>query len=239
MIVRDSGGSEPERLAPVIPLFGAASAAVAPRAEVQPGTSDDAGPAGAPASAAWHPTWHDDPGASSARAPRERGSDDEEPPGRDTVPAAERAEKALLRKLRTRSLSVREARAALGEFSLEAGQIDDILDTMRRLQYLDDTMLAEQLVHQGVDRRGQGRQVIAQTMAKRGVPREIADAALTQMPDDDFERALEFARRKAGAVGGRDAQASLRRLMGQLARRGYPSSVAMTAARQALAELGS
>jgi regulatory protein len=51
-----------------------------------------------------------------------------------------------------------------------------------------------------------------------------------------MERALEFARRKAGGIGGRDAQAELRRLAGQLARRGYPSSIALSAARQALEE---
>jgi regulatory protein len=141
-----------------------------------------------------------------------------------------------LRKLRARSLSVQEARTVLGGQGLIRKQADDILAEMVRLGYLDDRVLAEQLVHAGQDRRGQGRQAIAQTLAKRGVPRDVADAALAELPDDDMERALEFARRKAGGIGGRDAHAELRRLAGQLARRGYPSNVALSAARQALDE---
>ena len=150
--------------------------------------------------------------------------------------AAAAAEASLLRKLRARSLSVQEARTALGGHGISREQIDDILAETVRLGYLDDRALAEQLVHAGQDRRGQGRQAIAQTLAKRGVPRDVADVALSELPDDDMERALEFARRKAAGIGGRDAQAELRRLAGQLARRGYPSNVALSAARQALDE---
>lgn len=167
------------------------------------------------------------------------------PDARDTVepldPAAraEAAEKALLRKLRARSLSVQEARSVLVGHDLDADRVDAMLDRMHDLGYLNDAALAEQLVHSGVERRGQGRQVISQTLAKRGVPRDVADAALASLPDDDLERALDFARRKARAVGGKDHQAALRRLVGQLSRRGYPSGVSMTAARQALDEIGS
>lgn len=162
-------------------------------------------------------------------------------PGEPLDPAAraEAAEKALLRKLRARSLSVQEARSVLVGHDLDAEGVDALLERMRDLGYLNDAALAEQLVHSGVERRGQGRQVISQTLAKRGVPRDVADAALAALPDDDLERALDFARRKAGAVGGKDHQAALRRLVGQLSRRGYPSAVSMTAARQALDEIGS
>jgi regulatory protein len=229
-------GGECERLAPVTPLFGSSAAT-------------DASPADR-----WHPTWRDDPRRAASPSAADADADGDggafgradgsgEHTGRretqdDSSQAVEQAEKTLLRRLRTRSLSIREARSTLGAFALEPHQTDDLLDTMIRLGYLDDAALAEQLVHAGVERRGQGRQVIAQTLAKRGVPRDVADAALAQMPDDDFERALEFARRKAGGIGGQDAQAALRRLSGQLARRGYPSSVAMSAARQALDEVG-
>jgi regulatory protein len=156
-----------------------------------------------------------------------------------TVDPGAMAEKALLRKLRSRSLSVQEARSVLREHTTDADTVDAIIDRMADLGYLDDEALAEQLVHSGLERRGQGRQVISQTLAKRGVPRDVADAALATLPDDDLERALDFARRKAATVGGKDPQAALRRLVGQLSRRGYPSGVAMTAARQALDELRS
>jgi regulatory protein len=88
----------------------------------------------------------------------------------------------------------------------------------------------------GVDRKGQGRQLIAQTLAKRGVPRDVADSALQALPDDDLERALEYARGKARALRSLDRETALRRLSGQLARRGYSGSLAMNAARTALDE---
>ena len=87
--------------------------------------------------------------------------------------------------------------------------------------------------------KGQGRQVIAQSLAKRGVPRDVADAALATLPDDDYERAIEFARGKARSLQSLDRDTALRRLTGQLARRGYGGSIAMTAARTALDEQAS
>jgi regulatory protein len=67
----------------------------------------------------------------------------------------------------------------------------------------------------------------------------VADAALAELPDDDADRALDFARTKARSMSSLDRDTALRRLVGQLSRRGYGGSVAMTAARQALDENGS
>lgn len=258
MSVRDQNGGESERLAPVTPLFGGSLAAGRGPARVtgaEPHRGDadaDSAGAGTPETGDvsgrdWHPTWREEPRAGRAsgasvfrlgaeEAPGDGSSTDDETDDVDPSAGVEAAEAALLRKLRARSLSVQEARTALGGRGLSREQIDEILAETVRLGYLDDRALAEQLVHAGQDRRGQGRQAIGQTLAKRGVPRDVADAALAELPDDDMERALEFARRKAGGIGGRDAQAELRRLAGQLSRRGYPSHVALSAARQALDE---
>ena len=153
--------------------------------------------------------------------------------------ARERAEALLLRKLRSRSLSISEARSALREVrGADDTVITELIDRFIDLGYLNDAVFAEQLVLSAVERRGEGRRAVANTLLKRGIPRDIADAAIAEMPDDDAERALEYARSKARGVGGKDDDAALRRLAGQLARRGYPSSVALTAARQALREVG-
>jgi len=151
----------------------------------------------------------------------------------------ERAEALLLRKLRSRSLSISEARSAVREVpGADDVVISDLIDHFVDLGYLNDAVFAEQLVLSAIEKRGEGRRAVANTLFKRGIPRDIADAAIAEMPDDDAERALEFARSKARSVGGKDDDAALRRLAGQLARRGYPSSVALTAARQALREVG-
>ena len=153
----------------------------------------------------------------------------------DIAAVAAAGEAALLRKLRTRSLSVREARAVLAQHGVDDDAGETIVERFVGHGYLDDVKLAEQLVHTGVERKGQGRGVIAQTLSKRGIPREVVDAALEELPGDEFDRALEFARSKARSMRGLDRDTALRRLAGQLARRGY-GGVAMSAARQALDE---
>ncbi|WP_307785486.1 regulatory protein RecX [Microbacterium hibisci] len=146
------------------------------------------------------------------------------------------AERGLLKKLRARQVSVAEATSYLAQHELQGEAVDAILDAFLARGYLDDARLAEQIVHAGIDRKGQGRQAISQSLAKRGVPRDVADAALAELPDDDAERALEFARSKAGSMRGLERDVALRRLAGQLARRGYGGSAALSAARQALDE---
>ena len=92
------------------------------------------------------------------------------------------------------------------------------------------------LVSAGVDRKGQGRVAISRSLSQRGIPREVITAALDELPDDDAERALEFARTKARSLSRLDHDTALRRLLGQLARRGYGGSVATNAAKTALNE---
>ena len=227
------GGEQQDSLAPVIPLFGDQARE---QRRVRPGSS----PSG---EVAWNATWADDPEEADAVDDRSGGrARDGAADGAGHGSAGdlrERAEKGLLKKLRSRSLSIIESRALLAEQGLDSEAAEELLQTFLDRGYLDDAALAEQIVHAGVDRKGQGRRVIAQTLAKRGVPRDVAEAALAALPDDDADRALEYARSKAGSMRDLDRDAALRRLSGQLARRGYGGSVAFEAARRALDEQGS
>lgn len=235
----EPGGESGDGLAPVTPLFPRGGAqrphTAVPRPVPQREAAPFAGPGG------WNDTWADDPRGGEAEAAGDDGydGDDGHGDGYDACGEIEReiAEKTLLKKLRTRSLSVREARAVVAERGLDDAAIEGVIGAFLRMGYLDDAKLADQLIHAGVDRKGQGRTVIAQTLAKRGIPRGIADAALDALPDDDARRALEFARTKAGSMSGLDRDVALRRLSGQLARRGYGGSVALQAARTALDEV--
>lgn len=241
-----------DHLAPVIPLFGG-PASPAPADHGDSGSGQEtraqravpadgrfaarsrsadrvparrAGVSRSPESAdgSWHTTWtepgpHVDP---SLRA--------------DEADARDLAETRLLKKLRVRSLSEREARTFLREQEVGPEAIEQIIDACRGHGYLDDARLAEQLIHAGTTRKGQGRQAISLALGQRGIPREVADAALAELADDDAERALEFARQKAQAMRSLDREAAVRRLVGQLSRRGF-GSVALSTARRALDEL--
>ncbi|WP_417508495.1 regulatory protein RecX [Microbacterium sp.] len=211
----DDGGED--RLAPVIPLFGGKMTRASELARDEAPTE--------PRSTAT-PVHSSVQGRRPPQRPEESDPDD----------VARHAEGALVRKLRARSLSVSEARQVLRGQGLDAAGIDDVIDRFCERGYLDDALLAEHLVISGIERKGQGRVALSRALAQRGVPRDVIDAALGDLPDDDAERALEFARTKARSLSRLDFDTALRRLMGQLARRGYGGSVAMTAARTALAE---
>jgi regulatory protein len=223
---RWSGGdaSAPERtdgVAPVIPLFGAADAPTRHPARV----NDDPAPA-APVRRSTNVRFVPDADDAAGEVAA--------PSAADVLADAERM---LTRKLRTRSLSVAEAKTAAAGHLVDTDVIEGLIAEFVRKGYLDDAALAEQVVHAGITRKRQGRRAIGGELSRRGIPRSVADAALASLPDDDDDRALEFARTKARSLGRVDREAALRRLVGQLSRRGFPSSTAMSAARTALDEL--
>lgn len=271
--MNEQRGGDPERIAPIIPLFGGAPSRQPSRRPTPPDHSGVDAPASTDGAASWRSTWHQAPsdfpqepdagtpserhpargrrGRSTAGTPVPRlraidegtlgGADAErgEEDGPTTEEVRVAAEESLLRKLRTRSLSVSEARLVLRGHGVEANDVDDLIEDFCRRGYLDDAVLAEMLVTSGAERKGQGRVALSRALAQRGIPREVIHAALEELPDDDAERALEFARTKARSLSRLDADTALRRLTGQLARRGYAGSVAMTAAKTALREASS
>ncbi len=227
-------------IAPVIPLFGGPVP-----------SPEDVPRGGAAEGEGWHMTWRDlgsrpgdrrptpvkplevTPTQSGVRFVELPEADAAEP---DTDERREQAEARLVKALRRRSLSVSEARAKLREDQLDADDIDEIVERLVRLGALDDAALADQLVYAGVERKNQGRRAIAQSLSARGIDRAVIDQALAELPDDDFERALEYARGKAASLLRFDDDTALRRLSGQLARRGYGGGLALSAARAALEE---
>lgn len=239
-----------ESLAPVIPLFGGRDRSVAAHPSVRGGQAADDTPGVADRFSARRPRLRPlrevgdsaADGASVRRRHDEREADVVSPDVDAADRAAdlrEKAEAVLLRKLRSRSLSLSEARAVLRALDgVDDIIAEEVVDRFVDLGYLDDATFAEQLAMTAVEKKGEGRRAVAETMRKRGIPRDIAEVALSALPDDDAERALDFARSKVRGVEGAEYDAALRRLGGQLARRGYPSSVALTAARTALEEAG-
>lgn len=246
----DAASTGADGLAPVIPLFGSGPApgamhparrglrgsdrAVAPTSADEAPRDDLASRRGAratPEAAQWHRSWIEGEPAGAVE-PQLESVDELAARARDT------AEKALLRKLRGRSLSIREAYAVLREHDLPETVADGLVDAFVHHGYLDDARLAEQLVHVAVSRKAQGRQAISHALSARGIPREVVEATLAALPDDDADRALAFARSKARSLLSLDHDTAMRRLQGQLARRGFSGPAATAAARQALEEAG-
>ncbi len=237
MIVPTDEGDGGERLAPVAYLPGVTRAAGSQRGQAAP----ERAVAPPTRRVAFSPEYwaEDETTADSTRRPvpivaRDEQPDDDDEPGVDV----EAATQALVKRLRTRQLSAKEAQGLLSERGLDAGTIEGVIADFQARGYLDDARLVEQLVYAATSRKGQGRRAISQTLSGRGIPRDVIDAALDELPDDEAERALDFARQKARSMGSLDREAAVRRLHGQLSRRGFGGSMAMTAAKQALDEAG-
>ncbi|MEO2131912.1 MAG: regulatory protein RecX [Microbacterium sp.] len=237
-MTRETGGEQ--SLAPVIPLFGGGAVS---RGSVSRGSvsrdngllGEDRGEACAELSAGtWHSTWVDDDDI--GEYDDDRYLDDPYGESRASSAVTRAALDRLIKRLRRRGLSEAEATDELVADGVEKAVAEVLVADLVGKRWLGDADLAEQLVHTAVTRRREGRRAIAQVLAKRRIPRDVADAALATLPDDDAERALEFARQKAGGYRGVAVDVAIRRLVGQLQRRGYPPGVAMTAARLALAE---
>jgi regulatory protein len=84
------------------------------------------------------------------------------------------------------------------------------------------------------------RRRLTQELARRGVERAMADAAIADVMDEESvdERALldAVARKKLSTLHGQDRETVKRRLYGHLARRGYASEDIAAVVRTLLAE---
>src|SRR5215217_2091347 len=84
------------------------------------------------------------------------------------------------------------------------------------------------------ERKGQSRAVVARAMSGRSIDREIIDEVLDDIDSsDELSAATELAAKRASQLSGLDKQALERRLVGFLARRGYPGNIV----REAIAPL--
>ena len=142
-----------------------------------------------------------------------------------------------------RSRSRHELDRRLRDLEFPAGVISDVLDDLERVGLLDDGAFAYEWVRQRHLRRGKSREVLDRELREKGVDAELRDRALGQIEESD-ERAvaLQLARKKARTAVTRaplDRAArdrALRRVLGVLARRGFPQGMSMELARLAIEE---
>ena len=146
--------------------------------------------------------------------------DDELPPSIEDV------ENAILKKLRRRGLSEAEILAECLALDLTAHQANEMLERLRELGYVDDRALAEQLRYSHYERKSQSRQVVARLMSTRKIPAEVIDEVLEDIgSDDELSAARAVAEKRASQMTSLDDATMERRLVGFLARRGYPGGV--------------
>lgn len=170
--------------------------------------------------------------------------------------AAVKVRERALRLLDQRSRSRHELRERLldprrvkeGEDGPAPELVDDVLDSLARSGLIDDEAFAREWVRQRFERRGKSSSVLRRELKEKGVSVADRESALEQIDEDDErELASELARKKARTVKDIPADRAerdkeLRRIVGVLARRGFPQSMSLQIAKDALnercAELG-
>jgi regulatory protein len=132
-----------------------------------------------------------------------------------------------------------ELAAALAAKKVPAEAAEAVLSRFDEVGLIDDTGFAEAWVETRHRGRGLGRRALAQELRRKGVEEEIVQGALTQLDAGSEEAtARALIARRLPASRRLPTPTRVRRLVGMLARKGYPPGLAVRLVREALAEEG-
>jgi SOS response regulatory protein OraA/RecX len=141
--------------------------------------------------------------------------------------------------LARRGVSSREMRELLLAREFEEAEVEEELDRLESVGLLDDGLLAEMLVRTLRERKGLGRSALVGELKRRKLHPDAIDAALAVVEiDDELDRAIAIAERRAPQLRSYDAETAKRRLGAFLMRKGYSGSVVSTAVARALEPSG-
>ncbi len=140
-----------------------------------------------------------------------------------------------LRQLAMRPRSRAELRARMDQKQGPAGVAEAVLDRLEEVRLVDDAAFAQGWVRSRQTTRGLARRTLAHELRTKGVDDDTARAALDGLdPDEEAATARRLVDRRLASTRRLDRVARTRRLAGMLARKGYPSGLAMRVIREAL-----
>ena len=158
-----------------------------------------------------------------------------------------------LRLLAHRPRTVQEMRRRLKEKDHDPDTIDEVVEWLLDLEYLNDRAFARQFVAERIDRRPRGPFALVQELRRRGVERSLAEGTVRRVMEERGVDEAGLARAAAGrwldrqspsvrtalSEGGDEARSPRRRLYGYLERRGFRRSTARRILDEVEAELRS
>ena len=164
-------------------------------------------------------------------------------PGQPSTPAIDQpsdpesvARTILLDKLTAQPRTRAELADILAEREIPDEVATEVLDRFTEVGLIDDAAFANAWVESRHRGRGLGKRALAQELRRRGVDDELARDALDELdPDQEEATARALVRRKLRSMRSLERQVAMRRLLGMLARKGYPGGLAMTIVKHELA----
>jgi regulatory protein len=110
-----------------------------------------------------------------------------------------------------------------------------VLDRFTEVGLINDRAFADEWVRSRHAQRGLSRRALAHELRNKGVADDLVAEAVENVDDDDERRAAEeLVARRLPALRRFDSDVQMRRLVGMLARKGYPGGLAMNVVRTAL-----
>lgn len=164
-----------------------------------------------------------------------------EPEPREADPPGD--PETVARAICLRMLTARaRTRAELADALRRRGVPDDaagaVLDRFTEVGLIDDAAVAQAYAQAQHRDRGLAGRAVATKLRRRGVAEPIVrDAVATLDPESEAEAARRLVRRRLPGMAHLDEAAQARRLLGLLARRGYPAGLAWQVVREAVGEL--
>lgn len=145
------------------------------------------------------------------------------------------AREICLRQLAVRPRTRAELAGALAKRGISEEVSAQVLDRYDEVGIIDDAAFARAWVSSRHAGRGLARRALANELRQRGVDGDTASEALGELDEEtEVETARALVERKLRSVRG-EPDAVFRRLVGMLARKGYPPGVAIRAVKDALA----
>ncbi len=134
-----------------------------------------------------------------------------------------KAKKAALRYLGYRDRSVQEMRAYLAKKEYSVKVIDEAVDYLCGLGYLDDARFSELYATSRIQSKGIGRFRLRFELLNKGVSESLVDKVLGSLFEevDEARLARDCAEKKMPAWKGLPVQTVKRRLAGFLGRKGF------------------
>ncbi|MFD9893679.1 regulatory protein RecX [Amycolatopsis sp. NPDC059027] len=141
--------------------------------------------------------------------------------------------------LAARPRTQEELRQALKRKGFDEETSETLLGKLDRAGLVNDAEFAESWVKNRHANQGLSRTALMAELRRKGVDGEIAAQAAEGVDrESEEERARELVRKRLGSLGNVDEQTAIRRLLGFLARKGYPQGLAYTVIRDELREYG-
>lgn len=160
-----------------------------------------------------------------------QGSDDPERPGPDIAAAKD----LCLRLLTVRDRSRAELAERLRRRDVSEEVAAQVLDRLAEVGLINDAEFAASFVKYQRRERALGRAGLLRELHRKGIDPAIAHDVVANIDDgDERAQAAELVAKKLDSALFAGSDAARRRLLGQLARRGYSASIAIDVVNEAL-----